>query len=253
MRRLLLCCVLLFGIGIPAAHAAPTEPIALQYLEGDYAGSTTIWSEDGRRVIGYIFYRQHRDGDVLKIERVARFRDGSSDEDTVEARVGQRLEAIGGRSIIRDARGKPIVDLTVDVAKKRVSGFYVDEGKRETVNDEVDIGPGTYWGPLYMLVVKNLAANARDGKVVVQSILPTPKPRVIDMEFARDGEETIRRTGGTTKAERVTLLPTVNFLIDPILQRLVPKTVFYLAPGAPPAVARFAGPRNYAGQMMRLE
>lgn len=238
---------------VARAAAAPSEPIKLQYLEGDYAGATTIWTEDGKRVQGYVEYRQHRKGDVLTIERTAHFRDGSSDQDTVEARVGPRLETIGGRSVIRDARGKPVVDLTVDVAKRRVTGFYVEDGKREAVDEEVDIGPGTYWGPLFQLVVKNFDANAADGKVVVQSIVPTPKPRVIDMEFARDGAATVSRTGGSTKAERITLLPTVNFLIDPILQRLVPKTEFYVADGDPPSLARFAGPRNYAGQMMRLE
>jgi hypothetical protein len=45
----------------------------------------------------------------------------------------------------------------------------------------------------------------------------------------------------------------VNFLVDPILHRLVPKTEFLIAPGEPPLMARFTGPRNYAGQMMRLE
>ncbi len=251
-RCALLAVVVCVGGTVPV-HAAPSEPIKLQYLEGDYAGATTIWSEDGKRILGYIAYRQHRDGDRLHLERVAHFRDGSSDEDTAEVRVGPRLEAISGRSIIRDTRGKPLVDLKVDVAKKRVTGFYVDDGKRETVDDEVDIGPGTYWGPMYMLVVKNFAANAVDGKVVVQSILPTPKPRVIDMEFQRDGTATVRRTGGSIKTERYTLLPTVNFLIDPILQRLVPKTEFFVEAGDPPSLARFAGPRNYAGQLMRLE
>ncbi len=253
LRRLSAVCLFAVAVAASPAAAAPTEPIKLQYLEGDYAGATTIWSEDGKKILGYISYSQHRDGDRLHIERVAHFRDGSSDEDTADVRVGARLEAIGGRSIIRDAKGKPVVDLKIDVAGKKVTGFYVEDGKREAVDEEVDIGPGTYWGPMYALVVKNFAANAVDGKVVVQSVLPTPKPRVIDMEFKRDGGETLRRTGGSVKAERITLLPTVNFLIDPILQRLVPKTEFFIDSGTPPALARFAGPRNYANQLMRLE
>ncbi|HSP99511.1 MAG TPA: hypothetical protein VL049_19995 [Candidatus Dormibacteraeota bacterium] len=241
------------ALAAPPARADTTEPIKLTYLEGDYAGTTTVWSEDGKRILGYIAYRQYRQGDRLRIERTAYFRDGSSDEDTAEAQVGDRLRAIGGRSVIRDTRGKAVVDLRIDVAARRVSGFYVDAGKRETVDEEVDIGPGTYWGPLYQLVVKNFAANAADGKVVVQSVVPTPKPRVIDMQFARDGGGTVKRPGGSTRADRITLLPTVNFLIDPILQRLVPKTEFLIVPGEPPLLARFTGPRNYAGQMMRLE
>ena len=106
---------------------------------------------------------------------------------------------------------------------------------------------------MFNLVLKNFAANAADGKVVVQSVVTTPKPRIIDMEFQRDGNATVQRTGGSIKADRITLLPTVNFLIDPILQRLVPKTEFLVAPGEPPSLARFDGPRNYAGQMIRLE
>jgi len=242
------------ALAAPSARAdSTTEPIKLIYLEGDYAGTTIIWSADGKRILGYIAYRQYRKGDRLRIERTAYFRDGSSDEDTAEVQVGDRLRAIGGRSIIRDTRGKPVVDLRIDVAARHVSGFYVEDGKRETVDEAVDIGPGTYWGPLFQLVVKNFAANAADGKVVVQSVVPTPKPRVIDMEFARDGGGTVKRPGGSTKADRIILLPTVNFLIDPILQRLVPKTEFLVAEGEPPLLARFTGPRNYAGQMMRLE
>lgn len=246
--------VALLVLGLARAAAAdPTPPIRLAYVEGDYGGVTTIRAADGERVLGVITYRQHRLGDVLRIERVARFSDGSSDEDKVDVRVGTHLEAIGGRSLIRDTTGAVQVEMKVDVEGRRLRGFYLDDGERIEVDEEADIGPGTYWGPLYMLVVKNFAANARDGTLVVQSVVQTPKPRVLDMELTRDGSATVSRPGLQLEAERVTLLPTVHFLIDPILQRLVPKTVFLMAPGDPPFLARFDGPRNYEGQMIRLE
>jgi hypothetical protein len=251
-RILIIALFVLLGVPV-VAWADPTPPIKLKYTEGDFAGATTIWSEDGKRVMGFIEYRQHLRGHRLHIERVAHFRDGSSDADDADVKVGARLESISGRSIIRDTRGKPIVDLKIDVAGKRVTGFYIENGKREAVDEEVDIGPGTYWGPLFNIALKNFDVNADGDTLVFQSILPTPKPRVIDMELKRDGKVTVRRTGGSVKATRYTLLPTANFLIDPILQRLAPKTEFFTDAGTPPAVARFAGPRNYAGQPMRLE
>jgi hypothetical protein len=73
------------------------------------------------------------------------------------------------------------------------------------------------------------------------------------MEFTRDGDARVQRPGGTLTAYRITLLPTVNFLIDPILQRLVPKTEFLMVDGDPPMLARYTGPRNYAGQIIRLQ
>lgn len=254
MRRLF--CGLALLIALPVGAAARAEsgrPLALRWLEGDMAGATTIWTADGRRVQGFVSYRQHRDGDTLRIERTAHFRDGSSDSDEATVRVGERLESISGRSIIRDAAGAPLVDLRIDVAARRVHGFYVDDGERYEVDDTFDIGPGTYWGPIFNLIVKNFDANATDGRLVFQSLLATPKPRVIDMELTDEGPATAKRVGGLIATRRLVMLPTVNFLVDPILQRLAPKTEFLVTEGSPPALARFDGPRNYAGQPMRLE
>jgi hypothetical protein len=47
--------------------------------------------------------------------------------------------------------------------------------------------------------------------------------------------------------------PTVNPILNPIVHMIAPETHFYLTRTQPPAVARFEGPRNYAGQAIRLE
>lgn len=236
-----------------ARAASPTPPIALAYVEGDVAGSTPIWSPDGKRLIGIIDYRQRRERDRLVITRAARFKDGSSDEDEAEALVGEHLESLRGRMVIRDTRGKPTVDVAIDVGKRRLTGFYVDGGKRVDVDQEADIGSGTYWGALFNLVLKNFEKNANGDAVTFQTVALTPKPRVLDMVFTRAEATSIRRTGGAVKTTRFTLFPTVNFLVDPILRRFVPKTEFFMDGGKPPMMIRFDGPRNYSGVMMRLQ
>lgn len=253
--RVALAIVAALAAAAPVAvrAASPTPPIALAYVEGDLAGTSPIWSPDGKRRIGLVDYRQRREGNRLVITRAARFDDGSSDEDEAEVRVGDRLESIRGRMVIRDTRGKATVDVAIDVAKKRLTGFYVDDGKRVAVDQEADIGPGTYWGALFNLVLKNFEKNATDGTVTFQTVAITPKPRVLDMEFSRAGATTVDRTGGAVKVTRFTLFPTVNFLIDPILRRFVPKTDFFMDDGKPAMLVRFDGPRNYTGVMMRLE
>jgi hypothetical protein len=254
VRRLLVPALLAALLGLaPAAHAEPTPPVKLAYVEGDIGGTQMIWSVDGKRVIGLIEYRQLRKKDVLVISRTAHFKDGSSDSDEAEVRVGDRLESIRGRMTIRDRKGKPTLDFTIDVAAKRVTGFYTEDGKRHEVDDEFDIGPGTYWGPLFAIVLKNFAANADGDALVFSTITATPKPRALDMRFTRAGAAKITRTGGAVATTRFTLLPTVNFLIDPILKRFVPETNFYVDGEKPPTIVRFVGPRNYAGQIMRLD
>jgi hypothetical protein len=155
--------------------------------------------------------------------------------------------------VIRDTKGRPTLDFKIDVAGKRVTGFYTDDGKRHEVDDEFDIGPGTYWGPLFAIALRNFEANADGDALVFSTIAATPKPRALDMRFTRAGAVKLTRTGGAVATTRFTLLPTVNFLIDPILKRFVPETNFYVDDGKPPTIVRFVGPRNYAGQTMRLD
>jgi hypothetical protein len=59
--------------------------------------------------------------------------------------------------------------------------------------------------------------------------------------------------GGKLDVVLLSLRPTINWLVDPIVRRIAPSTQFFIQPGAPPALARYEGPRNYAGQEIRLE
>ncbi len=251
LRMLALALVVAGAAG--AAARAPDDPITLGWVEGDVAGHTPILGPDGGRPIGVVVYQQHRRGDVLECRRVSRFTDGSSDEDTAVARVGRTLDAVRGRSIIRDTQGKAVVDLQLDVAGGHVSGFYESGGLRTDVDEKVSLGPGTYWGPLVFMVVKNFDANADGDRLRFRTIAPTPKPRVLTMELVHTGSTQLQRMGENVSVERYTLKPTLGWLIDPIVQRFVPTTEFFVEPGQPPSLARYAGPRNYQGQEILLE
>lgn len=237
----------------PAAATEAGEPIKLAYVEGDVAGMSSILSADGKTVLGFLEYRQHRRGDVLEISRIAHFQDGSSDEDRVEAHVGKTLRSIKGRMIIRDTKGTPTVDISIDIAAGRITGFSGLGKKREEYAEDAKLSPATYWGPLLGIVLKNFEGNAVDGRLAFHTVVPTPKPRVFDMEFVRKEKGSTSRIGGKIANVRFALSPTVNFLLDPVIRMFTPKTDFYMQPGHPPAMARFAGPRNYAGQGIRIE
>jgi hypothetical protein len=252
-RRLAVASVALVVAASRAAARESDDPIRLAWTEGDVAGLTTILDADGRAPIGRVEYWQRRRGDVLTIRRTARFQDGSSDEDHAEAKVGKTLETLRGRTIIRDAEGKPIVDVEIDVAGDRIRGFYLDDGRRESVDEAADLTPGTYFGPLIFLVLKNFDANVGDGSVVFRTVAVTPKPRVIGMELSPAGRTSVARAGGKLAVQRYQLRPTVHWLVDPLIRELAPETYFEVLSGRPPAMVRYLGPRNYAGQEIRIE
>ena len=237
----------------PAAGRDAGDPIRLAWVEGDVAGMTSILSAGGASTIGFVDYRQRRRGDVLEAVRIARFSDGSSDEDRVEARIGETLQTLRGRSIIRNAKAVATVDITIDVVGGRITGFSGLGDERQTYDESVELPPGTYWGPLIFIVIKNFEQNAADGRLVFRTVVATPTPRVFDLELLRQEATTMRRPGGKIDVVRFALRPTVNWLIDPIIRMFAPETNFFVRPGAPPGLARFEGPRNFAGQKIRIE
>ncbi len=237
----------------PAAGRDAGDPIHLLWVEGDVGGFSTIESPDGKTTIGLIKYHQHRRGPVLQAVRIARFRDGSSDEDRVEARVGSTLQTLRGRSIIRNAAGVSTVDITVDVVRGHITGFSGVGDERQDYDEHVDLTPGTYWGPLVFIVVKNFDQNATEERLVFRTVVPTPKPRVLDMELVRQGRTVVRRVGESLDGVGFLLRPTMGPILDPIIHAFAPETHFIVIPGSPPALARFEGPRNYQGQRIRVE
>jgi hypothetical protein len=249
---LLLC---LFAGALPsAARAAVAEHLLrLAWHEGDVAGFSSILSPDGSKTIGIIEFHQHMRAGVLRIQRVARFFDGSSDEDQVDVRVGKTLESVGGRTIIRDTKGRATVDLRIDVARGRITGFSGTGADRTEYDEEVALTPATYWGPLIFILLKNFEENAVDGTLAFRTVIATPRPRVIGMELQAQDATALRLHGTKMPATKYRLRPAIHPLIDPIVRLFAPDTFFFIQGGTPPAMVRFEGPRNYAGQTIRIE
>ncbi len=252
-RRSLTAALLLLATGTHALARDSGDPIALRWMESDVSGFSNILSPDGKKVIGTIDFHQERKGDVIDAVRVARFADGSSDEDRATARVGKTLVTLRGRSIIRDTKGRVTVDITIDVEKGRITGFSGLGKDRKEYDEKEDLPGATYFGPLVFIAIKNFAGNAEDGRLVFRTVVPTPSPRVIDMEVLPMEAATVSRPGIKIPTTRYALRPTVNVLIDPIIRMIAPETSFFVDKGEPPSLARFAGPRNYAGQEIRIE
>jgi hypothetical protein len=240
--------VAVLGPGAPAGAREAGDPIRLRFEEGDLGGLQTVFSEGREQPIGTVEYRQRRDGDVLSTLRIARFADGSSDEDLAVARIADgRLEALHGHQIQRNARGEETVAVTIDVAGDRVRASWGPPDAREAMDEAVALPAGTYWGPLVFIVLKNFAANAENGRLAFHTVAPTPRPRMLDLELVSGGVDTLERPGLTLDARRYRLRPTLHWLVDPILAALVPDTTFWTLPGDPPSLALFEGPRGYGG------
>ncbi len=245
--------VLLILTTTTARAATPIEPIRLTFTEGDVAGVTDISDPATGRSLGLVEYSQTRREDVLSVLRVARFHDGSSDEDFAEARVGDALEAIRGRSVIRDPDGTPVAEVHIDVTGGRIHGSWGRGDDRGQLDEPIALPPRTYWGPLIFIVLKDFAAKAEEGRVTFRTVALTPRPRVFDLEIARGDETHLERGGMRLAVVRYSLAPTIHWLLDPVIHRFLPDSSFWMRTGEPPSLVRFEGPRNYARQPVRIQ
>jgi len=257
MRSILLSLIGAVALSVPPGTArgrSAGDPIRVVWAEGDVAGLTSIYATGGGDPVGFVEYHQTRREDRLMTVRVARFRDGSSDEDSADARlVGGRLEAVSGRSIIRDVRGEETANLSIDVENGRIEASWGKGSDRQTMDQQVALPKGTYWGPLVFLLLKNFAANAEDGRLVFHTVAPTPKPVVLDLEIVREGPAALDRTAVHLDSETFRLGPTIHWTVDPLVRLFAPRATFWVLPGDPPALARFSGPRNYARQEIVIQ
>ena len=76
---------------------------------------------------------------------------------------------------------------------------------------------------------------------------------VLDMELSREGAAALDRIGIRLDAVAFRLNPTTHWLVDPVVRLIAPRATFWLLPGEPPALARFAGPRNYLRQEIVIQ
>ena len=245
--------LLVLGATAPARAATPTDPIRLTFTEGDTAGITDISDPRSGETLGFVEYTQTRRGDILSVRRIARFRDGSTDEDVAEARAGGALEALRGRSVIRDADGVAVAEVDIDVPGGRIRGSWGRGDDRRELDEATSLPPRTYWGPLIYFVLKEFAANADAGRVSFRTVVLTPRPRVVDLELLEGAEARVERAGIPLATVHYSLAPTVHWLVDPIIRRLLPETSFWMLAGAPPSLVRFEGPRNYTLQPVRIQ
>src|SRR5215470_15672353 len=182
------------------------ETVAVRFAEGVAHGFPILRSVDGEEIAAGEFTQVSRD-DIVESRFVFRFRDGSLyDESVVFSQRGVfRLERY---SIVQ--RG-PSFPETLEASIERSTGRYDvryrsdDDSPEERLSGRFALPEDVYSGMLGMLM-KNLTSGEN---LIVQLLVFTPQPRVVKVQIAAAGEDTLmlgRRP-----------IPTIRYLIKPQL------------------------------------
>jgi len=249
MKRAIATSLLVVTAAFLDPSHARAETVAVRFAEGVAHGFPVLRSVDGEELAGGEFTQVSRD-DVVESRFVFRFRDGSLYDETVvfSQRGVFRLERY------RVVQRGPSFPETLEASIERSSGRYDvryradEDSPEERLSGRFALPEDVYSGMLGTLM-KNLASADNQ---IVQLLVFTPQPRVVKVQIAAAGEDTLmlgRRP-----------VPTIRYLIKPQLGMFASLLVIDLAPiqcwiigGEAPAFVKFQGPLYFMGPVWRIE
>jgi hypothetical protein len=202
------------------------------------------------------------DGDVAQVTRgdrvtthlVFRFKDGSiNDETTVFTQRGT-FRLISDHLVQRGPSFKRTTDLSLNGATGDVTVHYTDDdGKEKVVTERLKLPPDTSNGYLFS-VLKNIKADTP--KTTVSMVVATPKPRIVKLVIAPEGEDPFSIAGSVRKATRFVVKVDIGGaagVVAPLVGKQPPDTHVWLVEGPAPVVIKSEGPLFEGGPVWLIE
>jgi hypothetical protein len=231
-------------------------PIAVRSTEGATHGFLLVRSLDGDIIGRGEMTQVVKEGDLVESRLVFRFTDGSLHDEKV-AFSQQRVFMMVSYSLVQHGPSFPNqLDLPID----RGTGQYTVrskaevQGKEEVLSGQVDLPQDLYNGML-IIVSKNLEKGADETVNVLQF---TPTPQVVSVQLLAVDDQPIQIDEVSRRAMHYVFKPQIG-----VIQELVGKATgkipnqfhyhCWIEIDAAPRFAKFEGPLQLMGQVVRIE
>ena len=239
--------------GIFHAGTTRADQVAVRYTEGLVHGFLVLRSLDGKTLAAGDS-TQIAEGDHVTSKLTLKFKDGSIHEETTVFSQRDKFQLIKYHIIQKGPAFKNPIDTTVDAATGQITGHYTDdEGKEKDLNESMEMPPDVANGMVPMLM-KNLLATG--GRVTVSMVASSPKPRLVKLALAPEGEDSVAVGGFRRKAVRFVVkveLGSVAGAVAPLIGKQPPDQHIWIVGGEAPGFLRSEGPLFVGGPIWRIE
>jgi hypothetical protein len=243
---------LLALVALAYSSTAQAAPVQVRLPEGSARGLLVLTTTDGQPIAnGELVQRSNASRVDSRLSLT--FTDGSRWDERVSFSQNQvfRLE-----SYRLEQRGASFPTSEIEF-NRREQWFKARTQERK--DDEIKDASGTLdlpadvYNGMTLVVLKNLPAGERGSG---QMLVFTPKPRLIRMELAREGEDDVRLETVGKKAIRYLVkldVAGVAGVFAALLGKEPPDVRYWLLAGDIPMFVRFTGPMYLNGPTWRLE
>jgi hypothetical protein len=232
------CFAVLVGLAVLVQPGcASGQPLNVRHRVGSVHGFLVLRNGAGA-ILASGEMTQVAHGDRIKLRVVFRFRDGSiDDETTVYSQRGSFL-LMSDRLLQRGPSFPHPSDITIDVRGQQLSVRDLSIGGAAVKTEHLDLPPDLSNGLLYTLM-QNLPADTP--KTVISFLAAVPKPRLVKLAIAPEGEDPFTAGGRSYKAARYVVkveLGGVEGVVAPMIGKQPADTHIWVTGGSVPAVVR---------------
>jgi hypothetical protein len=250
MRILLL---LLFVSTTALAQDRPrfrTGPVAVRFNEGSTHGFLEL-RDDRDRVIGSGTLLQMPKDRYVESRLILSFHDGSRFEETTRFTQHQAFRVLWYRLVQRGPAFDRDLDATLDASGRwTVKTRSHKDSEVESTSGQLEL-PEDFANGIPLVMAKNL----RQGDTAeVHVVAFTPKPRIIGLQVASAGSDSLRHGGERLAVAHYLLKPKVGGvtgLLGKLLGKIPPDSEMWIVTEDVPTFLAFRGPM-YTGPIWRL-
>jgi hypothetical protein len=246
-------CLLILVTVLLWLRQASAAPVAVRFVEGATHGFLVLRNINGGLLAsGDLLQRQR--GRQVESRMVFRFKDGSLYDETVVF-TQERVFTMQSYHLVQ--RGPAFTEDT-EISLERASGKYRvnttahKDGREEVLNGTLDLPPDVYNG-MVIMVAKNLPKRASE---TVHLVAFTPTPRLIQLEFAPEGEHKVLIGELAKTATHYVLRPQLGTwlnLFATLVGRVPSESHAWIVNDELPAFTRFEGQLVTMGPVWRIE
>ena len=251
MRPLLL--LLLLGGPALLAQDRPRfreGPVAVRFSEGSTHGFLELLADDGT-VLGSGSLLQVPKDKYIESRLILSFNDGSRFEETTRYTQHQAFRVLWYRLVQRGPAFERDLDATVES-----SGQWVvrtrshKDGEVDSTSGHLEL-PGDFANGIPLVIAKNLRAG---DTAQVHVVAFTPKPRLIGLQVASAGRDSVTHGGARLAVAHYLLKPKIGGLTGffaKLLGKVPPDSEMWIVTDDVPTFLAFRGPM-YLGPIWRL-
>lgn len=245
--------VLVASAALLPPGAMRAETVAVRHPEGVVHGFLVLRTLTGETLA---------DGDLVQVARGDRvtsrlmfhFKDGSVHDETAIFSQRHNFRLLNDHLVQKGPAFQHPMEVSIDGSTGQITVRSTgDDGKEKVVTERLDLPPDVANG-LVLTLLKNLASDASQTKVSM--VAATPKPRLVKLAIAPQGEEPFSVGGSSRKATHFVVKVEIGGaagLVAPLLGKQPLDTHVWILGGEAPAVVKLEGPLYFGGPIWRIE